>query len=57
MAFTPVRMTAPDGRSCLVGSAAEREQLLARGYKLASAEADAKPEPKRPAPVKKPDTK
>lgn len=37
MAFTPVRMVAPDGRECLVGSATEREQLRAKGYRVIEA--------------------
>lgn len=47
MAFEPVRMTAPDGRAILVGSATEREHLLAHGYRVAEAPKPvAKPEPK-----------
>ncbi|MFC4128921.1 hypothetical protein [Nocardia rhizosphaerae] len=49
MAFTPIRLVAPDGRTALVGSATEREQLLARGYSYAP---DPKPTtPARPAPA------
>ncbi len=58
MAFEQIRMTAPDGRSCLVGSATEREHLLAHGYKVAPAEPESAPEPKRPAvAVKKTESK
>ncbi|WP_043598923.1 hypothetical protein [Nocardia otitidiscaviarum] len=46
MAFTPVRMVAPDGREYVAGSATEREQLRTKGYTLAP---ERKPEPK-PAP-------
>ncbi|WP_157115048.1 hypothetical protein [Nocardia niwae] len=57
MAFTPIRMVSKDGRECLVGSAIEREQLRAKGYKPVP---ESQPEPKRtpaPAPTKKTDTK
>lgn len=51
MAFTPIRLVSPDGRSALVGSATEREQLLARGY---THEPAPKPTP-APAPRATPD--
>ncbi|MEV4127153.1 hypothetical protein [Nocardia sp. NPDC049707] len=50
MAFEPIRMTAPDGRTCLVGSATEREHLLAHGYRITPAEPEPEPKP-APAPV------
>ncbi|MEV6219799.1 hypothetical protein [Nocardia sp. NPDC051833] len=59
MAFTPIHLVAPDGRSYLVGSATEREQLLARGYTHEPAPAPA-PAPARETdrkPVAKPDPK
>lgn len=60
MAFEPVRMVAPDGRDCLVGSAIEREQLITHGYKTAEADPTPAPRPavERPAPAdKKPTAK
>ncbi|BAD58765.1 hypothetical protein [Nocardia farcinica] len=36
MAFEPIRMVAPDGRTFLAGSPTEREQLTNKGYKLAT---------------------
>ncbi|MFF4027007.1 hypothetical protein ACFYY5_29580 [Nocardia elegans] len=49
MAFTPVRMTRDGIHSVLVGSATEREHLLAHGYSVVEPE---KPAPKA-APVKR----
>ncbi|WP_306365305.1 hypothetical protein [Nocardia sp. CC227C] len=46
MAFTPVRMVAPDGREYTAGSATEREQLRAQGYRIAPARTAPKPAPK-----------
>ncbi|WP_043654340.1 hypothetical protein [Nocardia thailandica] len=51
MAFNPIRLVSPDGVCVRVGSAVEREQLLARGYT---------PEPERtpaPAPAREADRK
>ncbi len=59
MAFTPIHLVAPDGRTALVGSATEREQLLSRGYTFAP-ETDPAPAPTREndrKPVVKPDPK
>ncbi|MET8430163.1 hypothetical protein [Nocardia sp. NPDC004860] len=55
MAFEPVRMVAPDGRDCLVGSATEREQLLNQGYSIAAPAPKPvqRPAVERPAPVEK----
>ncbi|WP_280389797.1 hypothetical protein [Nocardia wallacei] len=49
MAFTPVRMKAPDGSVHLVGSATEREQLLTRGYAVVEPERAPNPSPIRRA--------
>lgn len=60
MAFEPVRMVAPDGRDCLVGSAIEREQLITQGYAVAEPEPKPVPRPavERPASAdKKPTAK
>ncbi|MFE3052370.1 hypothetical protein [Nocardia sp. NPDC059239] len=53
MAFEPVRMVAPDGRDCLVGSATEREQLLNQGYQIPEPKPVPRPAVERPAPAEK----
>ncbi|MGW5520000.1 hypothetical protein [Nocardia africana] len=53
MSFTPIRMSKDGGLAVLVGSAVEREHLLAHGYRVVE---DAKPAPSKaaePKPVAK----
>ncbi|MBF6358202.1 hypothetical protein IU449_27270 [Nocardia higoensis] len=47
----PIYMVAPDRRRVLVGTAVEREQLLARGYKVAAPELTPA---RKPTPATKP---
>jgi hypothetical protein len=51
MPFTPIRLVSPAGVVVPVGSATEREHLLARGYQAVEPEPE-KAEPKR-EPVKR----
>lgn len=53
MAFEPIYMYARDGRSALVGSATEREQLRVKGYSE-TAPKPAAPAEAKPAPAPKP---
>ncbi len=57
MAFTPIRLVSPDGVSVRVGTATEREQLLARGYTHEPAPAPAPAREPDRKPVAKPDPK
>ena len=57
MAYTPVRMTAPDGRTVLAGSPVEREQLILKGYRVADVSKPAPAVVKAPEPTKRVDTK